>query len=114
MKSFDDFYMKQKPLGKGGFGFVHQVQEKDSLQLYAVKEVFYTQDMSERERARQDTELKILSKVNHPNVVKFKEHFFTTDKVLMVMELCVRGDMRAAIKVQKVTGEPFSEEQRVQ
>ena len=114
LKSFDDYYLKGRRLGKGGFGFVYQVQEKDTLELYAMKEVSYTQDMSERERARQDTELKILSKVNHQNVVKYREHFFTTDKILMVIELCVRGDMRKAIKDQKLTGEPFSVEQRVQ
>ena len=114
LRSFDDSYIKEKRLGKGGFGFVYQVQEKDTLELYAMKEVSYTQDMSERDRARQDTELKILSKVSHQNVVKYRQHFITADKILMVIELCVRGDMRKAIKDQKLTGEPFSVEQRVQ
>ena len=76
LRSFDDSYIKEKRLGKGGFGFVYQVQEKDTLELYAMKEVSYTQDMSERDRARQNTELKILSKVNHPKCCQIPRTFF--------------------------------------
>ena len=112
MKTFDDSYIIQKRLGRGGFGVVHQVQEKKTHDLYAIKEVPYSPEMTERERARQDTELKILTRANHENVVKFHEHFLQDGKVLLLLELCSRGDMRAAIRVQMNTGQPFTVEQR--
>ena len=88
MKTFDDSYIIQKRLGRGGFGVVHQVQEKKTHDLYAMKEVPYSPEMTERERARQDTELKILTRANHENVVKFHEHFLQDGKVLLLLELC--------------------------
>ena len=49
MKTFDDSYIIQKRLGRGGFGVVHQVQEKKTHDLYAMKEVPYSPEMTERE-----------------------------------------------------------------
>ena len=39
------------------------------------------------------------------------QHFFENDTVFIVMELFPNGDLRVATKVQKQSGEPFSEEQ---
>ena len=102
-----DLYTKHEKLGRGGFCSVFLVIHKLTNERFAVKEM-------ETDRVRPEllrTEINILKDCVHENIVRYHQHYFENDKVFIVMELCQNGDLRAAIKAQKESGEPFSEEQ---
>ena len=102
-----DLYTKHEKLGRGGFGSVFLVVHKLTNQRCAMKEM-------ETDRVRPEllqAEINILKDCAHENIVQYHQHFFENDKVYIVKELCTNGDLRAAIRVQMQSGEPFSEEQ---
>ena len=102
-----DLYTKHEKLGSGCFCSVFLVIHKLTNERFAMKEM-------EIEKVRPEllrTEINILKDCVHENIVQYHQHYFENDKVFIVMELCPHGDLRAAIKDQKQSGEPFSEEQ---
>ena len=106
-QSFPDLYIKLDKLGKGGFGSVFQVTDKLTNETLAMKEI-------ETDKLRPDllkAEIDVLRDCVHENIVRYHHHIFEKDTVYILMELCPRGDLRAAIVAQKKTGQFFSEEQ---
>ena len=103
-----DMYTKLDKLGEGGFGVVFKVEHKLSKQLLALKSVSIEIDAR---RKLVESEVNILKQCDHPNIVKFVEHFYDDTRIFIVMELCSNGDLKAAIAYQKQSGRPFSEEQ---
>jgi serine/threonine protein kinase len=62
-------YQIVRKLGSGGFGNVYEVQASDG-NAYAMK---LLRDLSTSNKQRFETEIKILAKLNHPNIVKILE-----------------------------------------
>jgi serine/threonine protein kinase len=62
-------YQIVRKLGSGGFGNVYEVQASDG-NAYAMK---LLRDLSSSNKQRFETEIKILAKLNHPNIVKVLE-----------------------------------------
>jgi serine/threonine protein kinase len=55
-------------------------------------------------------EVNLLKNLDHPNIVRYKESFFTTNMMVIIMEYCEVGDLAYHIK-RKVAkeGEIFTE-----
>ena len=104
---FNELYTKQKHLGRGGFGSVFQVYNNSSKEEHAMKEI-KTLGMK---RTLLDTEVSIMKNCVHDNIVQYFCHFYENNTLYIIMELCVNGDLRAAIKAQKQSGHLFSEKQ---
>jgi serine/threonine protein kinase len=62
-------YQIVRKLGSGGFGNVYEVQASDG-NAYAMK---LLRELSSSNKQRFETEIKILAKLNHPNIVKVLE-----------------------------------------
>jgi serine/threonine-protein kinase len=62
-------YQIVRKLGSGGFGNVYEVQASDG-NAYAMK---LLRDLSTSNKQRFETEIKVLAKLNHPNIVKILE-----------------------------------------
>jgi len=55
-------------------------------------------------------EVNLLKNLDHPNIVKFKESFFFTNLLVIIMEYCEVGDLGYHIKRKlKKPGEHFTE-----
>eukprot|EP00930_Biecheleria_cincta_P035257 TRINITY_DN24257_c0_g1_i1.p1 TRINITY_DN24257_c0_g1~~TRINITY_DN24257_c0_g1_i1.p1 ORF type:complete len:786 (-),score=114.76 TRINITY_DN24257_c0_g1_i1:314-2671(-) len=106
-----------EPLGKGAFGCVWQCTAKASSPAsmrgwgkeHAAKiirkELLRPFDMEHLIR-----EVRIHSKMKHPQIAELREHFTDDQAVTLVVELCHGGDLFEALKAQsKGTGLGFSE-----
>ena len=96
--SLDDFIFDRQ-LGKGSFGSVNIVIRKEDNQKYAMKRVNIN-NLTEKEKLCSLNEIRLLSSLNHPNIIGYKEAFFDTKtKTLnIVMEYAECGDLQNKIK----------------
>ena len=71
--SIKDFVIMQK-LGDGAYSSVYKVKRIEDGQIYALKKVKIGQQ-SHKDKENAINEVRILSCINHPNVVAYKEAF---------------------------------------
>jgi NIMA (never in mitosis gene a)-related kinase len=94
-------YKVVKELGSGAFGTVVLVQERASGQHYCIKKVDVAH-MSQRERQAATMEAEILRRLDHPNIIQYKEQFVEGGKQLcIVMEVANDGDLDARLRRQR-------------
>jgi len=89
--SLTDKYIVQEELGRGAFSIVKLVIEKETGKKYAVKMINKSnlgQDM-----ARLATEMEILKRVQHPNIICLKEIIDTKNCLFIVTELVTGGEL---------------------
>ncbi|MCB9638467.1 MAG: protein kinase [Myxococcales bacterium] len=72
-------YVILREIGRGGMGFVYLARHTQTSQLYAIK-VFYTRGSSAEHRQRFQEEIKTLSSLSHPNLIRLydagqQDHF---------------------------------------
>ena len=67
-------YILQDKIGSGGFGKVYQVKNKNTNKINAAK--ISLESINENKRLFQDisSEVKIISKLNHPLILKFVDY----------------------------------------
>ncbi|ESU38096.1 Kinase, NEK [Giardia duodenalis] len=97
--------------GAGSFGKVHKVRSKEDGQIYACKEINYAK-MSSKEKELLVSEVNLLRKLNHPNIVKYIRRY--QDKaatlIYIVMDYCSKGDLSDYVKMHKKTNQYISED----
>jgi len=89
--SLTDKYDVKEELGRGAFSVVKLAVEKETGTRYAVKMINKShvgQDM-----ARLATEMEILKRVNHPNIICLKEIIDTKNCLFIVTELVTGGEL---------------------
>ena len=79
-------YIIDKLLGRGAWGVVHLVTHKESSQQLALKRIDFEQQ-SEAERKATLLEVRLLARLQHPNIVGFLDHFHEGNELCIVMEL---------------------------
>eukprot|EP00750_Incisomonas_marina_P030994 INCI7691.5.p1 GENE.INCI7691.5~~INCI7691.5.p1 ORF type:complete len:183 (+),score=41.19 INCI7691.5:195-743(+) len=82
-------YAIGKVIGQGTFAAVHLCTQKSDGKEWAVK-VFDKTAMSAKEAVSLKSEINILRKVQHPNIVELHETFDTPTHYYLVME-CMHG-----------------------
>ena len=92
-----DSYKTIKYIGKGVFSEVYLVQHKETEELFAIKRIRNKQEKKYTER-----ELDILKRVNHPNIVSFKEVILEKDSVNILTEYCCKGDLHHFLDGRKM------------
>jgi tRNA A-37 threonylcarbamoyl transferase component Bud32 len=100
MKILDKKYIFIKPLGKGGFGEVFLYKEHLTNNLVAIKKLkrnpfFFSHDLIV-------DEIKVISQLNHPNVISYKHYFIEDNVVYFVMEYCSHGNLREIVANDKI------------
>lgn len=105
-----DKFQIMKDLGKGSFATVSQVLRKDDNQLYAIKRVKLP-NMPPIDREHALNEVRILASFVHPNIISYKESFYTeeTKTLDIIMEYAEGGDLLSLIKKTKNNKETISE-----
>ena len=91
-----------KQLGKGSFGTVCLVKRKLDGKIYAMKRV-YLANSPKTEIEAALNEIRLLSSLNHPNIIGYKETFYDDpSKTLnIVMEFADGGDLSKRIEYNK-------------
>lgn len=92
-----DKYEKVRILGKGSFGSAILIKRKNDDVLFVVKEIPLGQ-LSKKERAGARKECAVLQKLQHPNIVKYVEHFENRNSLYLVMEYCNDSDLSEKVK----------------
>nr|XP_049699282.1 citron rho-interacting kinase isoform X1 [Helicoverpa armigera] len=82
-----DFEMIQT-IGRGHFGEVHMVREKQTCDVYALKTL-----RKEQARKRADDERDVLAAATGPWMPKLQYAFQDSSNLYLVMELCCGGDL---------------------
>lgn len=102
-------YTRIKLVGKGSFGQAFLVEHVETRKQYIMKRI-QTSQMNRAERDEALNEVRLLSKLNHTNIVQYVESFTDSlGNLAIIMEYCSNGDLYAAIKNQQ--GRPFPEQQ---
>lgn len=86
-----------KVIGRGQYGLVHLVRRCEDQHLYVCKKIDLT-CWSEKEREKAQQEVELLRRLDHPNIVAYKESFFMADAITIVMQHCEGGDLATYVK----------------
>ena len=111
-QNIDDL-TRVKFLGSGTFGDVFLYKQNNSNKLYAVKIIDKSRVKNTSYFKYLNSELKILSMLNHPNIVNLKKVINNKSQIhlLIVMEYCNGDNLSECLKNYKLKYcKPFSEE----
>lgn len=109
--SMRDFVITQK-LGDGAYSSVFKVKRVEDQQIYALKKVKIG-GMSHKDKENAINEVRILSSINHPNVISYKEAFIDNESqsLCLVTQLADSGDLLKMISDRKRRKVHFRESQ---
>ncbi|CAF1058594.1 unnamed protein product [Rotaria sp. Silwood1] len=84
-------------LGEGSFGTVSRVKNKENDLFYALKTI--TKKPGNKSKASiLDNEVKLLTEVNHANLIQLHEVLESSQKLYLVVELCEGGELGGCVK----------------
>eukprot|EP01125_Pyxidicula_operculata_P005342 TRINITY_DN1915_c2_g2_i3.p1 TRINITY_DN1915_c2_g2~~TRINITY_DN1915_c2_g2_i3.p1 ORF type:complete len:155 (+),score=26.78 TRINITY_DN1915_c2_g2_i3:279-743(+) len=85
----EDLYSFKETLGSGAFSEVKKAEHLKLKQLFAIKCI----DKTKMNRNEMYEELYMMSKLNHTNVVKYRELFEQGSRYYVVLELITGGEL---------------------
>jgi calcium-dependent protein kinase len=106
--SITDKWTKVKDLGSGSYGKVYRVQNKITKEMRACKE------LSKKKIADLDKfnlEISIMSKCDHPSIIKLYEIYEDKRHIYLIMEECLGGELFDRILSRIDSGQMYSEKQ---
>ncbi|XP_019658747.2 serine/threonine-protein kinase Nek11 isoform X5 [Ailuropoda melanoleuca] len=109
-------YVLQEKLGSGSFGTVYLVSDKKAKQgeeLKVLKEISIG-DLNPNETVQANLEAQLLSKLDHPAIVKFHASFVEQDNFCIITEYCEGRDLDCKIQECKEAGKTFPESQIIE
>jgi len=106
---FANRYRVEKRLGSGSFGTVYLVEDARNKGEWKVLKEIFVGELQPDETVDAMREAKLLSTLNHPNIVKFLDSFVDGESFCIVTEYCEGGDLDDKIKAWKKAGKTFDE-----
>ncbi|KAM8967494.1 serine/threonine-protein kinase Nek11 isoform 2-T2 [Pelodytes ibericus] len=109
-------YLVQQRLGRGSFGTVYLVLDKkakDEEDLKVLKEI-PVGELNPNETVQANQEAQLLSKLDHPAIVKFHASFLENESFCIITEYCEGRDLDCKIQECKKNGEIIAESQVVE
>ncbi|NWZ64412.1 NEK11 kinase, partial [Acrocephalus arundinaceus] len=106
-------YTIQRKLGNGSFGSVYLVNDRKAKQeeeLKVLKEISVG-NLKPNETVKANLEAQLLSKLDHPAIVKFYASFVERDSFCIITEYCEGGDLDCKIQEYKDSGKIFTPSQ---
>ena len=91
-ESISDFYKVEGELGRGSFAIVHKGVHKETGERVAIK-IFDKTSLDEDDEIALQSEVDILSQLDHPNAVKLIEIFDEDSHIYLVLELLAGGEL---------------------
>ena len=80
-------------LGEGTFGIVKLAQDKMTKENVAIKTLEKKKIKDEKDKFRVKTEIEILKRMSHLNVIKTKKIFKDSENIYIIMEYCEKGEL---------------------
>jgi len=93
MTNFAAVYELKEEIGKGAFSVVHLAISKKTGEKVAVKIIDKKDANAEQDEKRLQTEVEILKRVKHENIVGLKDMYEDSDKLHLVMQLVTGGEL---------------------
>lgn len=106
---FANRYRMEKRLGSGSFGTVFLVEDMKTKGEWKVLKEIFVGELQPDETVDAMREARLLSNLNHPNIVKFLDSFVDGEFFCIVTEYCEGGDLDDKIKAWKKAGKRFDE-----
>ncbi|XP_056339045.1 serine/threonine-protein kinase Nek11 isoform X4 [Oenanthe melanoleuca] len=106
-------YTIERKLGNGSFGSVYLVNDRKAKQgeeLKVLKEISVG-NLKPNETVEANLEAQLLSKLDHPAIVKFYASFVERDSFCIITEYCEGGDLDFKIQEYKDSGKMFTQSQ---
>ncbi|PNH07020.1 Serine/threonine-protein kinase Nek7 [Tetrabaena socialis] len=106
-------YQLERLLGRGKYSQVYLARELHTGLMVAIKRVEIFDMMDPASRAAVVKEVKILTNVEHPNIVKCFRSFLSEadNELVIVLEWAEAGDLGQVIKERQEAGAAFTAEQ---
>jgi len=101
-------YFIEKKLGQGAMGTVSLVTRTSDGRSLALKRVSFA-DLPLEDRKQTLLEVALLSRLRHPNIVEYVDHFHDGDDLCIVMEVAP-NDLLKELRRAKQLGTPIPEE----
>jgi serine/threonine protein kinase len=98
-------YRIERILGSGGFGHVYLALDKQSKQLFAVKEYLVTGASG---RAQLEHEARVLSKLHHPSLPAFQDSFDELGRYYVVLGYIEGSDLTDCLRMVRQKNEMLS------
>ncbi|XP_014393016.1 PREDICTED: serine/threonine-protein kinase Nek11 [Myotis brandtii] len=109
-------YVLQRKLGSGSFGTVYLVLDKKAKrgeELKVLKEISVG-GLNPNDTVQANLEAQLLSKLDHPAIVKFHASFVEQDNFCIITEYCEGRDLDCKIQEYKEAGKTFSDGQVIE
>jgi calcium/calmodulin-dependent protein kinase I len=90
-QAFNEKYELNRVLGTGAFSEVRLGTDRKTGKQYAIKIVDRSKCKGKEDMI--DTEVRILTRIDHPNIVKLYEKFEFDNKIYLIMELVTGGEL---------------------
>ena len=103
---FDDEYVRVETIGNGSFGKVVKCIEKASGEKVAVK-IIDISKYSVKYIEKLKSEIHILEKLNHPNIIEFRRCIETQDYLYFVMNFIKNGTLANFMNQRFSSGKSF-------
>ncbi|CAD8055953.1 unnamed protein product [Paramecium primaurelia] len=99
LDNFHEAYSVSKMIGKGSFAKVYQATKKENNNQYAIK-AFSKAYMQQQSKGIESmlNEIKLMRKLNHPNIVKLYEVHETINSVYFVLDMIQGGELLQRVR----------------
>ncbi len=95
----DDFEsLNNSNIGAGGFGKVYKVKHRVSHNIYAIKVINKAKILESDLVEQMKLEVRIMYKLDHPNIIKLYNHFEDDENFYLVLELAMKGQLYTKLK----------------
>jgi serine/threonine protein kinase len=114
--SNDNQYLKIRQIGVGGFGKIYMCKRVNDVLQFCLKVIQMTNPENSNTselvfhgmtNSSLENEVNLLKNLNHPNIVKYVEHFIQEDNFIIVMEYLEGKSLKELINNQRLLNECF-------
>lgn len=92
-------YLLISEIGRGQFGKVYKATKQPNNEVFAIKTVEKKKvNSNSKLRKLFDTEMAVMSKINHPNILHLFEYLETKNNYYLVIQYCDSGDLETHVK----------------
>ena len=101
-------YLKLKEVAKGTYSKIYTVQSKSNFKVYICKEILKNK-VSDLLKFK--NEINVLSKMDHPNIIRLYEIFEDDRHISLIMEHCTGGELFTKIQDRAEKDLAFTEKE---
>ena len=85
-------YIPDRIIGQGSFSVVVHAFDEKSLDEVAIKIILRQELIDNGLIIRVENELRIIERINHPNIIKIHSIVYEKETIMIIMEYCSNGD----------------------